>query len=132
MRKRSVKSKYYDENILAALKSLPVPLKSFDNHEIMFDSNKRYEPIFNHISKENHRFKIPDILEIRKIVKNKKSLQKDNKKSIFRNYIGNRPKKNARLKYIKIVTKKVSENKETVVTIYLIKNKNIEKHKKNR
>ncbi len=118
MRKRSVKSKYYDENILAALKSLPVPLKTFDNHEILFDSGKRYEPIFNHISKENHRFKIPDILEIPKIVKNKKSLQKDNKKSIFRNYIGNRPKKNARLKYIKIVTKKVSENKETIVTIY--------------
>ena len=131
MRKRSVKSKYYDENILAALKSLPVPLKTFDNHEIYFEENKRNESIFEHIARQKHKLKTEDIKAIPKIVSNRDSIKNDNKKSIFRNYLGERPKKNAKLKYIKIVTKKIKPNIESIITIYLIKNKNIAKTKKN-
>ena len=131
MRKRSIKNnKYCDENIIQALKELPVPLKTFDNHEIVFNDNKRYESIFEHISKEKHGFKVNDIKEIPNILKDKNSMQKDNKKSSFRNYVGSRPKKSAKLKYIKIVTKKINDNIESVITIYLLKNKSIAKKKK--
>lgn len=133
MRKRSVKNnKKYDENVLNSLKSLPVSFKTFDNHEVIFGKGKRYETIFEHISKQKHKFKTSDIKTIPKILNSKKSLQKDNKKNIFRNYIGDRPKKNTRLKYIKIVTLKVSDNKEVIVTIYLVKNKYVAKKNKNR
>jgi hypothetical protein len=133
MRKRSVKNnRYCDENIVKALKELPVPLKTFDDHEILFDENKRNESIFEHISKQKHKLKTSDIKQIPKIINDKNSLISDNKKNIFRNYLGQRPKKTSKLKYIKIVTKKVKSNVEKVITIYLIKNKNVEKKKKNR
>ena len=127
MRKRSVKSKDYDENIIASLKSLPVPLKTFDGHDVVFEKDKRSETIIQHISKQKHKLKKSDVEAIPKILRDRNSLQKDNKKSIFRNYVGGRPKKNAKLKYIKIVTKKIKDNIESVITIYLIKIKNVEK-----
>ena len=111
MRKRSVKNKKnYDENIISALKALPVPLKTFDNHEVIFEENKRNESIFQHIGKQKHKLKTADIKAIPQIVDNRNSIKNDNKKKIFRNYLGERPKKNAKLKYIKIVTKKVKPN----------------------
>jgi len=133
MRKRSLKNnKKYDENIISSLKALPVPLKSFDNHSIYFEENKRNESIFQHIAKQKHKLKTTDIKSIPKIINDINSIKNDNKKSIFRNYLGERPKKNAKLKYIKIVTKKVKENVEIVITIYLLKNKSLEKNKKSR
>lgn len=133
MRKRSVKkSKISDENIVSALKALSVPLKTFDNHEVYFEENKRNESIFNHIGKQKHRLKISDIKAIPSILKDRNSLSKDVKKSVFRNYEGKRPKKNAKLKYIRIVTRKISTVKEAITTIYLFKNKNIAKNKKRR
>ena len=133
MRKRSVKkSKISDENIVSALKALSVPLKTFDNHEVYFEENKRNESIFNHIGKQKHRLKISDIKAIPSILKDRNSLSKDVKKSVFRNYEGKRPKKNAKLKYIRIVTRKISTVKEVITTIYLLKNKNIAKNKKRR
>ena len=133
MRKRSVKkNKTSDENIVAALKDLPVPLKTFDNHDVYFEENKRNESIFDHISKQKHRLKISDIKAIPSILKDRNSLSKDVKKSVFRNYEGKRPKKNAKLKYIRIVTRKISTVKEVITTIYLLKNKNIAKNKKRR
>ena len=130
MRKRSIKNnKYYDENIVKALKELPFPLKTFDNHDVGFNKDKRYESIFEHISREKHGFKVIDIKEIPKILKNKSSLKKDAKKKVFRNYVGERPKKNAKLKYIKIITRLLKGNKEEIETIYLIKNKLVAKKK---
>ena len=119
MRKRSVKNKYFDENIVAALKALSIPLKTFDNYEVYFGKNKRHESIYTHISKERHRFKVNDIKAIPKILSNKNCLQKDEKKKIFRNYVGERPKKNAKLKYIKIITCLIKGNREEIETIYL-------------
>ena len=117
MRKRSVKkSKISDENIVSALKALSVPLKTFDNHEVYFEENKRNESIFNHIGKQKHRLKISDIKIIPSILKDRNSLSKDVKKSVFRNYEGKRPKKNAKLKYIRIVTRKISTVKEPLIS----------------
>ena len=131
MRKRSVKkNKYYDENILNALKVLPVPLKTFDNHDVTFEENKRNETIFEHIGKQKHRFKLSDIKVIPQILRDPKSLKKDAKKNVFRNYEGKRPKKNAKLKYIRIITRKIGPNKEVISTIYLFKNKNVANKKK--
>ena len=131
MRKRSIKTnKNYDENIVKALKSLPQPLRTFDNQLVTFEKDKRYEPIFEHIGKQKHRMKVTDILAIPQILKDPHSLAKDVKKSIFRNYEGKRPKKNAKLKYIRIITRKVGLNKEVITTIYLFKNKSVEKRKK--
>ena len=36
----------FDQNIVDALKKLPVPLKSARGSEIYFDNDKRYESIF--------------------------------------------------------------------------------------
>ena len=133
MRKRSVKNKKnYDENIISALKVLPVPMKTFDNHEVYFEENKRNESIFEHIGKQKHRLKISDIKAISTILKDRNCLTKDAKKSVFRNYEGRRPKKNAKLKYIRIITRKITSLKEVITTIYLLKNKNIAKRKKSR
>ena len=131
MRKRSVKkSKYYDENIMSALKSLPVPLKTFDNHNVTFEEDKRNESIFEHIGKQRHRLKLSDIKAIPTILRDPKSLAKDSKKSVFRNYEGKRPKKNAKLKYIRIVTRIIGPIKEVITTIYLFKNKTVANKKK--
>ena len=131
MRKRSVKkNKDYDENIINALKTMSTPLKTFDNHEVSFEKDKRNESIFEHIGKQKHRLKLTDIKAIPQILKDSKSLTKDVKKSVFRNYEGKRPKKNAKLKYIRIVTRKIGPVKEVITTIYLFKNKSVEKKKK--
>jgi len=131
MRKIASNKNKYDENIVKALEELSKPLKSFDGHNIYFEENKRYETIFEHISNQKHKFKVSDIKAIPKIVSNKNSLQKDNKKDTYRNYIGERPKKNAKLKYIKIVTLLINSKKEIITTIYLIKNKFVAKKNKN-
>ena len=84
MRKRSVKNnKFYDENIVMALKSLPIPLKTFDNHDVTFEKDKRNESIFEHIANQKHKLKISDVKAIQVILKDKNSLTKDSKKRCF-------------------------------------------------
>ena len=116
-------SKKYDENIIDALNKLPIPLITFDGSRVVFVENKRDETIFEHIARKAHRFRVSDIETIPKILKDKKSLQPDKKKSVFRNYVGRRVKKNDKTKYIKIVTRKTGDKKESVVSIYLVKEK---------
>ena len=45
-----MKQKEYDKHIIEELEKLPIPLKSFDGHDVLFDENKRDETIFEHIS----------------------------------------------------------------------------------
>ena len=118
----SKKHKEYDQNIINALKSLPVPLKTYKGKEVLFDVNKRDETIFEHISNKEHHLFVKDIEQIPKILLNKESLNQDNKSHKFHNYIGRRGKKNERAKYLKIITEIKKGNKESVVTIYVIKN----------
>ncbi|MBO7614518.1 MAG: hypothetical protein J6T15_02305 [Bacilli bacterium] len=108
-----IKNKEYDQNIINALKMLPIPLKTFNNHIIKFDLDKRYETIFEHIAS--------DIQIIPLILKNKSSLKSDKNSKKYRNYIGKRVKKNERFKYIKIVTIKNKHQTESIITIMLVK-----------
>ena len=117
------KIKEYDQNIITALRKLPVPLKTFDNHEIYFDVDKREENIFDHIADKKHHLFVVDILRIPLILKDPSSLKPDRNGKRFRNYIGRRGKKNERLKYIMICTEIRKGKKESVVTIYPVKNK---------
>ena len=116
-----IKNKEYDQNIINALKSLPIPLKTFDNHIIKFDLDKRYETIFEHIANKKHRLHISDIQAIPLILNNKSSLKSDKNSKKYRNYIGKRVKKNERFKYIKIVTIKNKDQTESIITIMLVK-----------
>lgn len=114
----------FDQNIVDALKKLPVPLKSARGSEIYFDNDKRYESIFEHIANKNHHLTIKDIKAIPAILLDKNSLKLDRSGKKFSTYIGRRGKQKERIKYMKIVTQKGREKRESVVTIYLIKNNN--------
>ena len=92
------KNKEYDQNVIAALKALPVPLKTYNGGEVCFDAV------------------IPTIL------RDKESLKNDRNGRKFKTYIGKRGKKKERLKYLKIVTEVKKNKKESVVTIYPVKN----------
>ena len=48
-------------------------------------------------------------------------LKQDNKSHRFHNYIGRRGKKNEKAQYLKIITEIKKGNKESVVTIYVVK-----------
>lgn len=122
----SKKNKEFDQNIILALKKLPVPLKTARGKEVYFDVDKRDETIFEHIANKSHHLHIKDVNEIAKILMDKNSLQYDNKSHKFHNYIGRRGKKGEKAKYLKIVTEIKNENRESIVTIYTIK-KNIDK-----
>ena len=114
----------FDQNIISALKKLPVPLKSFDGHDVLFTIDKRYETIFEHIANKKHHLHLVDIEIIQSILNNKLCLKSDRNGHHYRTYIGKRKKRNERLKYIKITTQIISGNKEIVITIYPIKNNN--------
>ena len=117
----AMKQKEYDDNIIAALKKLPNPLKTAKNKEIYFDVDKRHESILEHIADKNHHLHVKDINEIPKILMDKNSLQNDSKSHRFHNYIGRRGKKGEKAKYLKIITEIKNGNKESVVTIYTIR-----------
>ncbi len=110
----------YDVHIIKALKSLNVPLITFDKHEVYFDENKRRESIYEHIANKEHHLHVVDIKRIPKILKNIMSLSEDKYGRDFRCYIGKRGKKNEKQLNLKIVTKLKSNNKESIVTIYPI------------
>ena len=117
----SKKPKEYDLNIINALKSLTVPLKTFKGVNDYFDVDKRSETIFEHIADKSHHLHVKDIVEIPKILLDKNALVKDSKSSKYNNYVGRRGKKKEKAKYLKIITEKKKGNKESVVTIYIIK-----------
>lgn len=118
----AMKQKEYDDNIIAALKKLPVPLKTFDGHDVVFEENKRHETIFQHVANKKHHLHIVDIILIQSILLNKNSLVSDRNGHKYRTYIGRRTKKKERLKYIKITTKIRKNNQESVITIHAVKN----------
>ena len=113
----------YDQNIIAALRKLPIPLKSFDGHEIYFDKDKRGETIYEHIADKKHHLFIVDIQRIPIILNDKTSLKPDRNGKRYRNYIGRRGKKNERMKYIRICTEIQKGKKESIITIYPVKKK---------
>ena len=119
----SKKNKEYDQNIIAALKALPKPLKTFDGHDVLLDSDKRDETIFEHIADKKHHLHVADIEVIPNILSKKESLYKDRSGKKYRSYIGRRGRQKERVKYLKIVTEIRKGNKESIITIYLTKNR---------
>ena len=116
------KNKEYDQNVIAALKALPVPLITYNGSEVRFDVDKREETIFEHIANKDHHIHVKDIAVIPSILLSKGSLKNDRNGRKFRAYIGKRGKNKERLKYLKIVTELKKNKKESVVTIYPVKN----------
>lgn len=114
----------FDQNIVDALKKLPVPLKSARGSEIYFDNDKRYESIFEHIANKSHHLTIKDIKTIPVILLDKNALKLDRSGKKFSTYVGRRGKQKERIKYMKIVTQKGKGKRESVITIYLTKNNN--------
>ena len=116
------KAREYDKNIIKALQNLKVPLRTFDNHNVFFNEDKRKETIFEHIANKEHHLHLVDIQLIPVILMDRTCLKIDRKGNKNRLYIGKRIKNNERLKYLKIVTKLSKDRTETVITIYPIKN----------
>ena len=116
------KNKEYDQNVIAVLKALPVPIKTSNGGEVRFDVDKRDETIFEHIANKEHHIHVKDVAVIPTILRDKESLKNDRNGRKFKTYIGKRGKKKERLKYLKIVTEVKKNKKESVVTIYPVKN----------
>ena len=116
--------KTYDENIIVALKRLPIPLKTAKGNNVYFIENKRDETIYEHIANKKHHFHLSDIDLIPLILLDPNSLNKDSRSNKFHNYIGKRRRTNEREKYIKIITKVQMNKKEIIVTIYPTKKVN--------
>lgn len=119
----SRKNDGFDQNIIAALLRLRTPLFTAHGSEVSFDKNKRNETIYEHIAHKKHHLTIKDIAAIPAILADRKSLKKDRNGKRYRTYIGKRGKKKERIKYLKIVTEVGDGNKESIVAIYLTKNK---------
>ncbi len=119
-----MKEDKYDKHIIEELKKLPVPLKTFDGHDVYFDQDKRYETIYEHISNKKHHLHIKDIKVIPMIIKNKKCIVNDRNGHKYRTYIGKRGKQKERFKYLKIVTYIQKDKHESIVTICTVKSCN--------
>ena len=113
---------YYDIHIVEALKELPVPLITFDGHQVLFDMDKRDETIFEHIANKSHRLHVVDINRIPEILKDPSSIREDRNGDGFRCYVGLRGKTIDSPLYLKITTRLTGEKKESVITMYLVKN----------
>ncbi len=112
-----------DLNIIKALKELPVPLTNFKDRKILFNLNKRKESIYEHIAVKSHHLHVSDIKVIPSILKNPKSLVSDHDNRKGKIYIGRRGKKHENVKYLKIVTQCNPDSTESIITIYLTKNR---------
>lgn len=112
-----MKEDKYDKHIIEELKKLPVPLKTFDGHDVYFDQDKRYETIYEHIANKKHHLHIKDIFQVPKILLNKDNVKKDKNGMKFRAYIAKREKRKERAKYLRITTRIYPNNKETIITI---------------
>ena len=108
----------YDVHIVDALKALPVPLITFDGHEVYFDEDKRNETIYEHIANKNHHLHVVDIKKIQTILLDQFSLKEDKNGISYRTYIGLRGKKNESSKYLQITTRLKKDNIESIITIY--------------
>lgn len=62
------KKKEYDQNVIAALKALPVPLKTSSGGEVRY---KRDETIFEHIANKEHHIHVKDVAVIPTILRDK-------------------------------------------------------------
>ena len=71
----SKKNKEYDQNVIAAVKALPIPLKTSNGHEVRFDVDKRNETIFEHIANKEHHIHVKDVAVIPQILQDKASLK---------------------------------------------------------
>ena len=112
----------YDVHIVDALKALPVPLITFDGHEVYFDEDKRNETIYEHIANKKHHLHVIDIKRIPVILMDPNSLKIDRNGPLFRAYVGERGKKTEKPPTLKIITEIKSDNKESVINIYPDKN----------
>ena len=120
-RKKNLIYDKYDEHIIKELKKLHTPLKTFDNHNVNFDIDKRKETIYQHIANKKHRLHIVDIQQIQSILLNKECLKNDRNGKKNRCYIGKRKKQKEKNKYLKIVTAIKKNNNESITTICTVK-----------
>ena len=118
---RNNKNIEYDQHIITALKLLPVPLKTFDGHDVLFDKDKRNETIFEHIANKKHHLHVKDINVIPTILNNEHCVKNDRGGHKYRTYIGARGKTKERAKYLKIVTHLHKNKHESIVTICVVK-----------
>ena len=117
-KRNNLNNLYYDIHIVEALKNLPVPLTTFDDHEVWFDEDKRKETIYEHIANKKHHLHVVDIKRVPQILKDKESLKTDKNGKNLRIYLGRRGKQTEKPYYLKIITHIKMNNKESVVTIY--------------
>ena len=117
-----MKQKEYDKHIIEELKKLPLPLKTFDGHDVLFDKDKRNETIYEHIANKKHHLHVKDIKQIPKILKNENNVKRDRKGSKFRTYIARRDKRKEKFKYLKITTEINKNKNETIITVHPVKN----------
>ena len=108
----------YDVHIVDALKALPVPLITFDGHEVYFDEDKRNETIYEHIANKCHHLHVVDIKEVPIILKDPKNLKADRYGDGFRKYVGRRGKKKETIEYLQIITYLKENNRESIITIF--------------
>lgn len=117
------RQKEFDQNIVNALKKLEIPLTNSNGKEIIFDKRKRNETIYEHIANKEHQLKIRDIEKIPAILKDKSSVHKDKKSNKFKTYYGKRPGRKLKKPYLKIITKIVKDEPESIITIYTVRRK---------
>ena len=84
---QNIKNKEYDQHIIAALKMLPIPLKTFDGHDVFFDKDKRGETIYEHIANKKHHLHVKDINVIPTILHHKNCVKNDRAGHKYRTYI---------------------------------------------
>ena len=120
-RKKSYINEKYDQHIIDELKKLHKPLKTFDNHSVLFDKDKRKESIYEHIANKKHRLHVVDIQQIQSILLDKECLKNDRNGKKNRCYIGKRKKQNEKNKYLKIVTIVKKDKNESVSTVCTVK-----------
>lgn len=117
-KRNNLNNLYYDIHIVEALKNLPVPLTTFDNHKVLFDQDKRKETIYEHIANKKHHLHVVDIKRIPEILKDEESLKEDRNGENYRVYIGKRGKQTEKPYYLRIVTHLKDNNVESILTIY--------------
>lgn len=113
-----------DLNIVKALSNLKTPMKTSKGVDVFFQTaSKRNESIFEHIANKKHHMHVVDIDMIPIALKDKTALDKDKKGTKFHNYYFKRKKLKEKKTYIKIITKVISNKREEIINVYLVKKK---------
>ena len=113
----------YDENIIAALSKIDVPIIGVNGIKFYFREKTRKESGFEHIANKKHRLKVRDIECIPEILRHPKKICEDSSNPIYKNYYGIRKGRESNL-LLKIVTSPVKGRREIeqiIVTIYPVK-----------